>query len=126
MGQIVNLCCVVDNEVCVKLCMICISLQKFNLVVVFICGKKVEKVCNDFQFLCKCIVGDVFKVFDSVIVNVENNYGFDIDSFVVVEVYVGKNLVMKCFCVCVCGCGVKILKLFFEFIIVVCEVEEVV
>lgn len=55
---------------------------------------------------------DVCKFFKSVVVNVENNYDLDIDSFVVVEVYVGKNFVMKCICVCVCGCVVCIMKLF--------------
>lgn len=120
MGKVKNFCCVVDNEVMVKLCMFCIFLQKLNLVVGMICGKKVEKVLIDLIFFNKCVVVDVKKCFQFVIVNVENNYNLDVDELIVVEVYVGKNLIMKCGCFWVCGCFGKIIKLFVEIIIKVC------
>lgn len=89
-----------------------------------ICGKKVDKVLVDLIFLKKWVVQDVKKCFQFVIVNVENNYNLDVDELIVVEVYVGKNLVMKCGCLCVCGCFGCIMKLFLELIIMVCQIEE--
>lgn len=114
----------VDNEVWVMMWMICVFFCKFNFVVVGICGKKVGFVIVDLIFFCKCIVQDVKKILMFVVVNVENNYDLDIDNLVVVEVYVGKVFVIKCFQVCVCGWVGWIEKLFLNLIIVVCEVEE--
>ncbi|MDM7983233.1 MAG: 50S ribosomal protein L22 [Maricaulis sp.] len=104
--------------------MIRISPQKLNLVAALIRGKKVEKARNDLQFSRKRIAGDVLKVLDSAIANAENNHGLDIDSLVVAEAYVGKNLVMKRFRARARGRGAKILKPFSELTIVVREVEE--
>ena len=56
----------------------------------------------------------------------KNNHGLDIDSLVVSEAYVGKNLVMKRFRARARGRGAKILKPFSELTIVVREVEETV
>ncbi|MBO6728269.1 50S ribosomal protein L22 [Maricaulis sp.] len=124
MGQTANPRRVADNEARAKLRMIRISPQKLNLVAALIRGKKVEKARNDLQFSRKRIAGDVLKVLDSAIANAENNHGLDIDSLVVAEAYVGKNLVMKRFRARARGRGAKILKPFSELTIVVREVEE--
>ena len=124
MGQTANPRRVADNEARAKLRMIRISPQKLNLVAALIRGKKVEKARNDLQFSRKRIAGDVLKVLDSAIANAENNHGLDIDSLVVAEAYVGKNLVMKRYRARARGRGAKILKPFSELTIVVREVEE--
>ena len=43
----------------------------------------------------KRIAGDVKKCLQSAIANAENNHNLDVDSLVVAEAWVGKNLVMK-------------------------------
>ena len=95
MGQSANPRRVADNEARAKLRMIRISPQKLNLVAALIRGKKVEKALNDLEFSRKRISKDVKKVLESAIANAENNHGLDIDSLVVAEAYVGKNLTMK-------------------------------
>jgi large subunit ribosomal protein L22 len=124
MGQAANPRRVADNEARAKQRMIRISPQKLNLVAAMIRGKSVEKARNDLAFSRKRIAKDVLKVLDSAIANAENNHGLDIDSLVVSEAYVGKNLVMKRFRARARGRGAKILKPFSEITIVVREVEE--
>jgi large subunit ribosomal protein L22 len=124
MGQSSNPRRVADNEARAKQKMIRISPQKLNLVAALIRGKKVERARADLQFSRKRIAGDVLKVLDSAIANAENNHGLDIDSLVVAEAYVGKNLVMKRYRARARGRGAKILKPFSELTIVVREVEE--
>jgi len=116
---------VADNEARAKLRMIRISPQKLNLVAQLIRGKKVETALADLEFSHKPISGEVKKVLQSAIANAENNHGLDIDSLIVSEAYVGKNLVMKRFRARARGRGAKILKPFSELTIVVREVEEV-
>jgi len=116
---------VADNEARAKLRMIRISPQKLNLVAQLIRGKKVETALADLEFSHKRISGEVKKVLQSAIANAENNHGLDIDSLIVSEAYVGKNLVMKRFRARARGRGAKILKPFSELTIVVREVEEV-
>ena len=113
-----------ENEARAKLRMIRISPQKLNLVAAMIRGKKVERALNDLAFSRKRAAADVKKVLESAIANAENNHGLDIDSLVVSEAYVGKNLVMKRFRARARGRGAKILKPFSELTIVVREVEE--
>jgi len=115
---------VADNEAMAKLKMIRISPQKLNLVAQMIRGSKVEKALADLEFSSKRISGDVKKCLESAIANAENNHGLDIDSLIVSEAYVGKNLVMKRFRARARGRGAKILKPFSELTIVVREVEE--
>ena len=115
---------VADNEARAKLRMIRISPQKLNLVAQLIRGKKVETALADLEFSHKRISGEVKKVLQSAIANAENNHGLDIDSLIVSEAYVGKNLVMKRFRARARGRGAKILKPFSELTIVVREVEE--
>ncbi|MEO1038369.1 MAG: 50S ribosomal protein L22 [Pseudomonadota bacterium] len=124
MGQAKNPRRVAENEARAKLRMIRTSPQKLNLVAAMIRGKKVERALSDLTFSRKRIAQDVKKALESAIANAENNHGLDIDSLVVSEAYVGKNLVMKRFRARARGRGAKILKPFSELTIVVREVEE--
>ena len=124
MGQVKNPRRVAENEARAKLRMMRISPQKLNLVASMIRGKSVERALNDLAFSRKRAASDVKKVLESAIANAENNHGLDIDSLVVAEAYVGKNLVMKRFRARARGRGARILKPFSELTIVVREVEE--
>ena len=124
MGQTKNPRRVAENEARAKQRMIRISPQKLNLVASMIRGKPVERALNDLTFSRKRISSDVKKVLESAIANAENNHGLDIDSLVVAEAYVGKNIVMKRFRARARGRGARILKPFAELTIVVREVEE--
>jgi large subunit ribosomal protein L22 len=115
---------VADNEARAKLRMIRISPQKLNLVAQSIRGKSAEKALAELEFSRKRISGDVRKVLQSAIANAENNHGLDIDSLIVSEAYVGKNLVMKRFRARARGRSAKIMKPFSELTIVVREIEE--
>lgn len=125
MGQSSNPRRVAENEARAKLRMIRTSGQKLNLVAALIRGKKVERALADLEFSRKRIAKEVKKTLESAIANAENNHGLDIDSLVVAEAFVGKNLVMKRFRARARGRGAKILKPFSELTIVVREVEEV-
>ena len=114
---------VADNEAFAKLRMIKTSPQKLNLVAQLIRGAKVDKALADLEFSRKRISNDVKKCLESAIANAENNHNLDIDSLVVAEAYVGKNLVMKRFRARARGRGARILKPFSELTIVVREVE---
>jgi len=115
---------VAENEARAKTRMIRTSPQKLNLVAQMIRGKKAETALNDLAFSRKRIAADVRKTLQSAIANAENNHDLDIDSLIVSEAYVGKNLVMKRFRARARGRGAKILKPFSELTIVVREVEE--
>ena len=115
---------VADNEAMAKTRMLRTSPQKLNLVAQMIRGAKVEKALNDLAFSRKRIAGDVRKTLQSAIANAENNHGLDIDSLVVSEAFVGKNLVMKRFRARARGRGAQILKPFSELTIIVREVSE--
>ena len=84
-----------DKEARAKLRMIRISPQKLNLVAQLIRGKKVETALADLEFSHKRISGDVKKVLNSAIANAENNHGLDVDSLIVAEAWVGKNITLK-------------------------------
>ena len=71
------------------------SAQKLNLVAGLIRGRKVEEALNILKFSPKAMSEDVYKVLASAVANAENNHNLDVDSLVVTEAYVGKNLVMK-------------------------------
>ncbi len=104
--------------------MIRTSPQKLNLVAQLIRGKKAEQALNDLTFSRRRIAGDVKKVLQSAIANAENNHNLDVDSLIVSEAYVGKNLVMKRFRARAKGRAARILKPFSQLTIVVREVEE--
>ncbi len=113
-----------DNEAMAKLRMLRTSPQKLNLVAQMIRGKKVQNALDDLTFSRKRIAKDVYKCLYSAASNAENNHGLDLDSLVVSEAYVGKNLVMKRFRARARGRGAQILKPFSELTIVVRQVEE--
>jgi large subunit ribosomal protein L22 len=100
------------------------SAQKLNLVAASIRGLKVQRALNELEFSHKRIAKDVRKALQSAISNAENNHNLDIDSLVVAEAYVGKNLVMKRFSARARGRSSRIEKPFSEITIVVREVGE--
>lgn len=101
-----------------------VSPQKLNLVAASIRGKKVDKALADLTFSRKRIAIDVKKTLESAIANAENNHSLDVDSLVVSEAYVGKNLVMKRFRARARGRSSRILKPFSQLTVVVKEVQE--
>ena len=113
-----------DNEARAFGKMIRISPQKLNLVAQLIRGKKAERALSDLTFSRRRIANDVKKVLESAIANAENNHNLDVDSLVVAEAYVGKNLVMKRFRARAKGRAARIIKPFSQLTIVVREVEE--
>ena len=100
------------------------SARKLNLVAQSIRGLKVQRALNELEFSHKRIAGDVRKALYSAISNAENNHNLDIDSLVVAEAYVGKNLVMKRFSERARGRASRIEKPFSEITIVVRELGE--
>ncbi len=113
-----------DNEAKAVGRMIRTSPQKLNLVAQLIRGKKAERALSDLTFSRRRIANDVKKVLESAIANAENNHNLDVDSLVVDEVYVGKNLVMKRFRARAKGRAARIINPFSQLTIVVREVEE--
>jgi large subunit ribosomal protein L22 len=100
------------------------SARKLNLVAQSIRGLKVQRALNELEFSHKRIATDVRKALYSAISNAENNHNLDIDSLVVAEAYVGKNLVMKRFSARARGRASRIEKPFSEITIVVRELGE--
>ena len=100
------------------------GLRKLNLVAQSIRGLKVQRALNELDFSAKRIAGDVRKALYSAISNAENNHNLDIDSLVVAEAFVGKNLVMKRFAARARGRASRIEKPFSEITIVVREIGE--
>ena len=98
--------------------------RKLNVVAQSIRGLKVQRALNELEFSHKRIAGDVRKALYSAISNAENNHSLDIDSLVVAEAYVGKNLVMKRFSSRARGRSSRIEKPFCEITIVVRELGE--
>ena len=115
---------VADNEAMAILRMLRTSPQKLNLVAGMIRGKKVDKALADLTFSKRRIAGDVKKALQSAIANAENNHGLDVDSLVVAEAWVGKNLVMKRGRPRARGRFGKIMKPFSEITIKVRQVGE--
>ncbi len=95
MGKEKNPRRVADNEAQAIAKMLRTSPQKLDLVAGLIRGKKVERALTDLTFSKKRIAIDVKKCLQSAIANAENNHNLDVDSLVVAEAFVGKNLVMK-------------------------------
>ena len=100
------------------------SARKLNLVARSIRGLKVQRALNELEFSHRRIASDVRKALYSAISNAENNHNLDIDSLVVAEAYVGKNLVMKRFAARARGRASRIEKPFSEITIVVRELGE--
>ena len=124
MGKEQNPRRVAENEAFAKTKMLRTSPQKLNLVAAMIRGKKVDKALADLTFSKRRIAGDVKKCLQSAIANAENNHNLDVDSLIVAEAWVGKNLVMKRFASRARGRSSRILKPFSEITIVVREAGE--
>jgi len=124
MGKEQNPRRVADNEAMAKTSMLRVSPQKLNLVAGLIRGKKVEKALADLTFSKKRIAIDVKKCLQSAIANAENNHGLDVDSLVVAEAWVGKNMTLKRGRPRARGRFGKIMKPFAEITIKVREREE--
>ena len=113
-----------DNEAKAVARMLRVSPQKLNLVAQSIRGLPVQKALNELEFSRKRIAKDVRKALYSAVSNAENNHNLDIDSLVVAEAFVGKNLVMKRFAARARGRASRIEKPFSEITIVVRELGE--
>jgi large subunit ribosomal protein L22 len=113
-----------DNEALAVGRMIRISPQKLNLLAQLIRGKKAETALADLTFSNKRIARDVKKVLQSAIANAENNHDLDVDSLVVTQAFVGKNLVMKRWHARARGRIGRVEKPFSQITIVVRQVEE--
>jgi large subunit ribosomal protein L22 len=100
------------------------SARKLNLVAASIRGLKVQKALNELEFSRKRIAQDVRKALYSAVSNAENNHNLDIDSLVVAEAFVGKNLVMKRFHARARGRASRVEKPFSELTIIVREIGE--
>ena len=95
-----------------------ISPQKLNLVAQSIRGLSAEKAVNELRFSQKRIAKDVLKCLKSAIDNAENNHSLDVDSLVVAQAHVGKNITMKRMHARARGRGVRIEKHFSQLTIV--------
>ncbi len=113
-----------DNEAKAVTRLIRVSPQKLNLVAQLIRGKKVERALADLTFSRKRIAKDVKKTLESAIANAENNHDLDVDSLVVSEAFVGKNIVMKRIRARARGRAARIDKPFSQMTVVVRQVEE--
>ena len=102
------------------------SPQKLNLVAQMIRGKKVDAALADLTFSRKRIAVDVKKTLESAIANAENNHDLDVDSLIVAEAFVGKNLVMKRWKARARGRVGRVEKPFSQLTIVVRQIEEAV
>ena len=111
------------NESRAVLKMVRISSRKLNLVAQSIRGLTAEKAVNELTFSRKRIAHDVLKCLQSAIANAENNHSLDIDSLVVAEAHVGKNLVMKRTSVRARGRAVRIEKPFSQLTIVMRDIS---
>jgi large subunit ribosomal protein L22 len=100
-----------------------VSPQKLNLLAGLIRGKKVDRALADLEFSRKRIAQDVRKCVMSAVANAENNHDLDVNSLIVSEAYVGKNLVMKRFAARGRGRGFSVMKPFAQITVVVRETE---
>lgn len=107
-----------SNESRAVLRMLRVSPQKLNLIAQSIRGMSVEKAQAELTFSRKRHSNEVLKLLNSAIANAENNHGLDIDSLVVAQSYVGKNLVMKRIRARARGRAARILKPFAQMTIV--------
>ena len=113
-----------DNEARAVSRLLRISPQKLNLLAQMIRGQKVDRALADLTFSRKRIAGDVKKTLESAIANAENNHDLDVDSLVIAEAYVGKNMVIKRWKPRARGRVGRIMKPFSNLTIVVRQVEE--
>ena len=104
--------------------MLRVSPQKLNLVAQMIRGRGVSQALADLTFSRKRIAREVKKTLESAIANAENNHDLDVDSLVVSEAYVGKNLVMRRFRPSARGRVGRITKPISQLTVVVRQLED--
>ena len=114
-----------SNESRAVLRMYRISGQKLNLLAQQIRGLKVDKAMAELEFSRKRAAGDVLKLLKSAVANADNNHTLDIDSLIVAEAHVGKNLVMKRMHARARGRGVRVEKQFSQLTIVLRDTSAV-
>ncbi len=100
------------------------SPQKINLLAQQIRGLPVQKAIDEMQFSRKRAASDVRKLLKSAVANAENNHDLDIDSLVVAEAHVGKNLVMKRIRARARGRAARIMKPFSQLTIVLRDTSQ--
>jgi len=114
-----------SNESRAVLRMYRISGQKLNLLAQSIRGLKVDKAMAELEFSRKRAAIDVLKLLKSAVANADNNHSLDIDSLIVAEAHVGKNLVMKRMHARARGRGVRVEKQFSQLTIVLRDTSAV-
>ncbi|ADM09946.1 50S ribosomal protein L22 [Parvularcula bermudensis HTCC2503] len=124
MAQSKNARRVAEDQAMAKGRMIKTSPQKLNLVAQMIRGKKVQRALDELEFSRKRVALDVRRVLQSAIANAEENHDLDVDSLIVDQAFVGKNMVLKRWHARARGRIGRIRKPFSEITIVVREVEE--
>jgi large subunit ribosomal protein L22 len=101
-----------------------IGAQKLNLLAQQIRGLSVDKAIAEMEFSRKRAAADVVKLLKSAVANADNNHGLDIDSLIVAEAHVGKNLVMKRMHARARGRGVRVEKPFSQLTIVLRDTSQ--
>ncbi|MEL7043257.1 MAG: 50S ribosomal protein L22 [Pseudomonadota bacterium] len=124
MGQAKNPPKRASNEARAVLRMYRSSPQKLNLLAQQIRGLPVQKAIDEMQFSRKRAAADVRKLLKSAVANAENNHDLDIDSLVVAEAHVGKNLVMKRIRARARGRAARIMKPFSQLTIVLRDTSQ--
>ena len=100
------------------------SPQKLNLLAQQIRGLPVQKAIDEMQFSRTRAAADVRKLLKSAVANAENNHDLDIDSLVVAEAHVGKNLVMKRIRARARGRAARIMKPFSQLTVVLRDTSQ--
>ena len=126
MGKLKHSRTLADNEAKAVVRKLRVSPQKLNLVAATIRGLPVGQAMDYLAFSQKRIATQVRRGLKSAITNAEANHTLDIDSLVVKEAYVGKDLVMRRFQPRARGRASRIQKPFSNLTIIVCELEETV
>lgn len=124
MGQAKNPPKQASNEARAVLRMYRSSPQKLNLLAQQIRGLPVQKAIDEMQFSRKRAANDVRKLLKSAVANAENNHDLDIDSLVVAEAHVGKNLVMKRIRARARGRAARIMKPFSQLTVVLRDTSQ--
>lgn len=124
MGKAKNAPKQASNEARAVLRMYRSSPQKLNLLAQQIRGLPVQKAIDEMQFSRKRAATDVRKLLKSAVANAENNHDLDIDSLVVAEAHVGKNLVMKRIRARARGRAARIMKPFSQLTVVLRDTSQ--
>ena len=124
MGQAKNPPKQASNEARAVLRMYRSSPQTLHLLAQQLRGLPVQKAIDEMQFSRTRAAADVRKLLKSAVANAENNHDLDIDSLVVAEAHVGKNLVMKRIRARARGRAARIMKPFSQLTIVLRDTSQ--